>query len=272
LVFSAIDSFSSKPVVVKVAVVFPELEQMEFSALQQMRNEHRLLVGPLAGCPGTPEIVHFQQRKEDLVLVETPLGTPLPEYLEQVPLPERKELLIRCGLEVATYLHEFERRGVVHCDIRPENLVVTADGAVTIIDYGMSAKRSEILEWSPRGTKEYADPKILGGGLPSLSTDLTSLYLTLHALEVGLQTWYREAHSSRASLRFPSGSAAGIVQARVSKCYKCHVCHHPWKTSVVNLGCWGVFGAFLAAVLSLYLSLELTKKQTVVKYIVWYIE
>jgi serine/threonine protein kinase len=131
----------------------------------------------------------------------------------------RKQFLIECGVQCAQFLHMFHERGVIHGDIRPENIVINDEGSPVLIDYGLSSKLEDVVGSGPRGSIQFADPSLLQGGPASLATDLTSLFLTLHALEFGLAKWYaqEEQACSKMANKLPAGGAAASVRALVSK-------------------------------------------------------
>ena len=63
-------------------------------------------------------------------------------------------------------------RGIVHCDLKPSNILLDPDGKVTIIDFGLSV---DLLWEKPptgfRGTLLYAAPEILQEGVTSPKVD-----------------------------------------------------------------------------------------------------
>lgn len=94
---------------------------------------------------------------------------------------------ILCGL---FYLHS---EGIVHCDIKPHNVLLAMDGQCKLSDFGsamrgMSADEDiDILEL--RGTPGYMAPEVANGDLPTPKSDVFSLGVTILELLVGKLPW-----------------------------------------------------------------------------------
>lgn len=81
----------------------------------------------------------------------------------------RLELVIQM-LNALDHLH---RRGILHRDIKPSNVVVAADGSLRLLDFGIAIPEQKAVRVKrPTGTISYLAPEIVGGGLPSRSSDL----------------------------------------------------------------------------------------------------
>lgn len=74
-------------------------------------------------------------------------------------------------LSVLRYLHE---REIAHGDLSPANVLVGADGRVSVIDFGLSG-RADDPRAARGGTPGYVAPERAAGGLPTPEADLFSL-------------------------------------------------------------------------------------------------
>ena len=82
---------------------------------------------------------------------------------------------------------------MVHRDLKPDNIVVSGDNDLTIIDYGMAATVCKHRAQPPPlyGTRSYGAPALVCGTIPAATpeTDFISLLYTMQALEGGCAVW-----------------------------------------------------------------------------------
>ncbi|KAI0362485.1 kinase-like protein [Trametes cingulata] len=52
-------------------------------------------------------------------------------------------------------------QGIIHCDVKPENLVLGADGYLLLTDFGLAQPLDEEGMWNRMGTLEYMSPEVL---------------------------------------------------------------------------------------------------------------
>lgn len=50
---------------------------------------------------------------------------------------------------------------IVHCDVKPENLVIGADGYLMLTDFGLAQTLHSDDSWNRMGTLEYMSPEVL---------------------------------------------------------------------------------------------------------------
>ncbi len=102
-------------------------------------------------------------------------GHSLEEELERhgpLPLPTAIDRI----RQLADALHHLHRRKIFHRDIKPQNIIITPDGAVKLVDFGLAIHRAEDPETTgitTFGTVPYCPPE---WGLAKLDDPLWDLY------------------------------------------------------------------------------------------------
>src|ERR1044072_884410 len=129
-------------------------------------------------------------------------GRSLKELIDAGLSPEQAVGLIRQVLEAAGFAH---RHGVVHRDLKPQNVIVDDEGKATVTDFGIAlAGVSEITQaGSVMGTPHYLSPEQAQGHSVTAVSDLYSVGVMLY-----------EALAGR--VPFEADSAVAIAMKQVS--------------------------------------------------------
>ncbi|WP_370326195.1 protein kinase [Euzebya sp.] len=119
--------------------------------------------------------------------------------------PLSPEAAVVHGVEVAGALHIAHRAGVLHRDVKPDNLLVGAEGQVKLSDFGvaLSAAGQPAGDGDPlgaTGTVAYSAPELLDGGAATVASDVYSVGATLYALLAGQPAYHRGTDESPAAL------------------------------------------------------------------------
>lgn len=139
----------------------------------------------------------------DHIVMEYVPGTSLHGLLRQGPLPSQDGLRIAAAVaEGLAYAHG---RGVVHRDLKAENVLVTPDGEVKIADFGL-ARRSAVAtdagdesltqEGVVVGTYRVMSPEQACGEPPDSRTDLFSFGVLLYELFTGRSPFLADTPSA----------------------------------------------------------------------------
>jgi len=96
---------------------------------------------------------------------------------------------IRYGTQVGAALQYAHDHGAVHCDVKPENILVTPEGVAKTVDFGVAdtvtrtltpAEAREVL-----GSIAYLAPEVLQGSPATPRSDVYSLALTVYEMVAG---------------------------------------------------------------------------------------
>ncbi len=98
--------------------------------------------------------------------------------------PASLRALLEFFAAVADALHTAHRSGVVHRDLKPQNLIVQADGSPVVLDFGLALPTSDDRLTQPGeviGTPLYMSPEQVDGSRPvDVRSDVYSLGVTLY--------------------------------------------------------------------------------------------
>jgi serine/threonine-protein kinase len=200
-VYKAVDETLGRDVAIKV--LNPDLA--DTNILRRFRAEATTLAK--LNHPGITTIFEFFQAERDLLLVMEFLRG---ETLEHIcvrlgPLPpESAASLIDQVLVALEHAHGV---GIVHCDIKPANVMITEHGGVKIMDFGTARVRGAqhgTLDGYMMGTPAYMSPKqVLGQELDGRA-DLYAVGVVLYRLLT-------------ATLPFDADSAIAVAQKQISE-------------------------------------------------------
>jgi serine/threonine protein kinase len=102
------------------------------------------------------------------------------------PISERNALLIAQGVALALG-HAWEEERLIHCDIKPDNILIADDGSVKVADLGLARTMGAFASLdSIEGTPHYCAPEQARGDTDlDCRTDIYSLGATLYHMLTG---------------------------------------------------------------------------------------
>jgi serine/threonine protein kinase len=139
--------------------------------------------------PNIVTVFDFGQDQDRLYIVmEYVSGTDLKTLMRRqgpLPIQEAVSIMVKIAKGVG-YAH---RAGLVHCDLKPQNILITPDGGAKITDFGISRALATIspdervdVVW---GSPQYFAPEQAAGGPPSPSSDVYSLGVIIYEMLTG---------------------------------------------------------------------------------------
>ncbi|WP_196453919.1 serine/threonine-protein kinase [Planomonospora sp. ID82291] len=111
---------------------------------------------------------------------------------EDGPLPPAR--VARIGLEMLGALVAAHRVGVLHRDVKPDNVLLAADGRAVLTDFGIAmleGDSSVTRTGALIGTPAFIAPERAGGGPAEFASDLWSLGVTLYMAVEGRSPFQR---------------------------------------------------------------------------------
>lgn len=139
--------------------------------------------------------VYDVSRSDDVeyIVMELVDGITMRQYMEKRGQIKWKEAL-HFAKQVAKALGHAHERGIVHRDIKPQNLMLLRDGTVKVADFGIAALENEIQENRNQaiGSIHYIAPEQARGENPDARSDIYSLGIVMYEMLTGQKPYTGE--------------------------------------------------------------------------------
>lgn len=136
-----------------------------------------------------PNIVNVYDVGEDhgisYIVMELVEGITLKEYIDK-----KGRLAVReatsIAIQVSMGLEAAHRNGIVHRDVKPQNIIISTDGKVKVTDFGIARAVSEnTIHSDVMGSVHYASPEQARNGYVSNRSDIYSLGIVMYEMVTG---------------------------------------------------------------------------------------
>lgn len=132
--------------------------------------------------------VYDVSHNDDLeyIVMELIDGITLKDYLKANG-PVKPEQAVNFSIQIARALSHAHSKGIIHRDIKPQNVMLLDDGLIKVADFGIAALQSDENGESNEtvGSVHYIAPEQARGGAADLRSDIYSLGIVMYEMLTG---------------------------------------------------------------------------------------
>ena len=180
-VYRAFDPRVGREVALKVLRASVPLAELQRRVMRESRNLGKVQHPNVVAVHGAQASVRRTGFWMELIR-----GTTLAHVLRtQGPFAAEEAAVV--GRELCRAVSAVHDAGLVHGDIKPQNVMREVNGRIVLMDFGSSQSRDQTRTVGEQltGTPHYLAPEVLNGGAPSVAGDIYSLGVLLFHLVTG---------------------------------------------------------------------------------------
>lgn len=160
----------------------------EYSSNKNFVSKFRVEAQSAAGLMH-PNIVNvYDVGEEDgmyYFVMELVEGITLKNYIEKKIRIQVREA-ISIAIQVSSGIEAAHNNGIIHRDIKPQNIIISKDGKVKVADFGIArAASSDTITSHAMGSVHYTSPEQARGGYSDCKSDIYSIGITLFEMITG---------------------------------------------------------------------------------------
>ena len=180
-VFRARDHKLNRFVAIKVL-------KAEFRSDKEFVSKFRVEAQAAAGL-AHPNIVNVYDVGDEngiyFIVMELVEGITLKAYILSKGRLSVRETTGIC-LQVASGLEAAHNNGIIHRDVKPQNIIISTDGTAKVADFGIArAASSDTINSNVMGSVHYSAPEQSRGGFSDAKSDIYSLGITMYEMLTG---------------------------------------------------------------------------------------
>ncbi|MGN0170748.1 MAG: Stk1 family PASTA domain-containing Ser/Thr kinase [Lachnospiraceae bacterium] len=180
-VYKALDNLLGRFVAVKVL-------KTEFSEDTNFLTKFRTEAQAAAGLEH-PNIVNIydvgSENKMHYIVMEYVEGITLKTYIEKKEKISYKEA-ISIAIQTCNGIRAAHNKGIVHRDIKPQNIMISTEGKVKVTDFGIArATTSNTINSDVMGSVHYTSPEQARNGYVDFKSDIYSLGIVMYEMVTG---------------------------------------------------------------------------------------
>ena len=122
----------------------------------------------------------------EYIVMELVDGITLKQYMERKGVVAWKEV-VHFTKQISKALAHAHERGIIHRDIKPQNIMLLRDGTIKVGDFGIAALENEVYENNGEaiGSIHYIAPEQARGECPDARSDIYSLGVMMYEMLTG---------------------------------------------------------------------------------------
>ncbi len=194
-VYRATDAAHGRDVAIKV------LQGSLGEAERRRFDRERQTMGRLGAHPYIIPVYEsgYTEAGEGYIVMELATGGSLRDRLQDAPIPWDESVKVMAA--VADAIQAAHDNGVLHRDIKPDNILIDQFNNPKLSDFGIAAVASnQTATTSTTATLAHAAPELLEGKPSTPSIDIYALGSTLHALITGRAPFVRQEDNNAAAM------------------------------------------------------------------------
>lgn len=182
IVFRALDHRLNRYVAVKI--MREEMAKDEEFRRRFCAESHAVAMLSNPNIVSVYDVSHSDER--EFIVMELISGITLKQYMDKKGALDWKEV-VHFSKQITRALAHAHERGIIHRDIKPQNIMLLRDGTLKVADFGIAALENEVYENNGQtiGSIHYIAPEQARGLSPDARSDIYSLGVVMYEMLSG---------------------------------------------------------------------------------------